>query len=822
MKQPLDAWEVKGFWPGEPLWTKSVESTVQRRGVTPWMPVRVPGGVHRALERAGLIEDPYVALNSLKCEWVEHRWWVYRTFFDAPATDERVFLRFDGIDDRCRIFLNGEQIAEHTGIYEPVLCEVTRKLRRDGRNQLLVILSEPPQEQGQIGWTSKTHTQKARFGYKWDFCARLVNIGLWQPVWLETCGRARIGEVSVTSDVIDGKGIVKVSAALQGECGGALVRLSRAGQAIETLRVQPEGRWDGALTAAFTVPAPALWYPNAMGDQPLYDVEIELDGGSDQWRGRTGIRSLRYARCDGADAQALPYCPVINGERVYIRGVNLTPLDMCYGDVTEDAYRRMFVKLRHLQVNALRVWGGGIIETETFYRLADEYGMLVWQEFIQSSSGIDNVPCHDAEYLALLGRSSRAAVLARRSHVSLTWWSGGNELSDARFRPVNEGDPNIAMLKDLVTALDPQRLFLPSSPSGPSFGLDDPSAGHHDVHGNWQYDGVTAHYAKYNRSDSMLHSEFGADGMSSPEQLRRILPQSDLGVFDMKDHPALRHHGEWWETLNYRDRPLFGEIANVAQWTAVSQMMQSEALRYIVLSNRRRRGPNGGSIIWQMNEPYPNVSCTSLVEYYGRVKGAYYAVRRAYAPACVGLRYDSLLQPAGQTMRLTAWADDLTRCAGGTLSLTAYSLTGGVLFEQRQHMAFEDGRMHMDAALTVPRQEAGVWLARVALDTDTHERYEENYVFAQETTTPLRPLITRPPAQITLSLQDNQLLLQNMGEEAAVWLRIGHPTAPDALLSDDDLTLMPGEQRAVTILEGPTDGWRVTDLAGRDVAALDG
>jgi len=184
MKLQLTNWEVKGFWPGEPLWTKSVESTVQRRGVTPWVKATVPGGVHKALENAGLIADPDFGMNSLLCEWVEHRWWVYRTFFDTPDHQGRMFLRFEGVDDECRILLNGTEIAAHQGMYEPILCDVTNLVRRGEPNQLLVILMEPPREQGQIGWTSKTFTQKARFGYKWDFCTHLVNLGLWRGVYL--------------------------------------------------------------------------------------------------------------------------------------------------------------------------------------------------------------------------------------------------------------------------------------------------------------------------------------------------------------------------------------------------------------------------------------------------------------------------------------------------------------------------------------------------------------------------------------------------------------------------------------------------------------
>jgi len=254
MKQQLINWEVKGFWPGEPLWTKSVESTVQRRGVTPWVPVSVPGGVHKALEKAGIIADPCFGTNSLLCEWVEHRWWVFRTWFDGPVTDGQVFLRFDGIDDTCWIFLNGEKIAEHTGIYEPVLCDISASVRKGGKNQLLVILAQPPEEQAQIGWTSKTRTQKARFGYKWDFCTHLVNIGLWQGVWLETTGRARITETSVTSDVVDGNGLVHVSLRWSGECRRVSVRLARNGKTVTDTVLTAACPWNGSAEATLSVP----------------------------------------------------------------------------------------------------------------------------------------------------------------------------------------------------------------------------------------------------------------------------------------------------------------------------------------------------------------------------------------------------------------------------------------------------------------------------------------------------------------------------------------------------------------------------------------
>ena len=147
------AWEVKGFWPGEPLWTKSVESTVDRKGVTPWLRANVPGGVHKALLQAGIIPDPYYEMNSLLCEWVEHRWWVFKTSFTVPIGMKgmQVELRLEGLDDRSHILLNNKLLGFHEGMFEPAVFEVTDILLFEENNHLLVVFECPQAEQGQIG-----------------------------------------------------------------------------------------------------------------------------------------------------------------------------------------------------------------------------------------------------------------------------------------------------------------------------------------------------------------------------------------------------------------------------------------------------------------------------------------------------------------------------------------------------------------------------------------------------------------------------------------------------------------------------------------------
>ncbi|MEF2575534.1 MAG: hypothetical protein UIQ90_06945, partial [Eisenbergiella sp.] len=209
------AWELKGYWPYVPIKEKSMETGQTLQGVTGWLPATVPGGVHYDLWKAGLIEDPYFGQNSLKCEWVENRWWMYRTVFPAvfngtDLREEQVTLQFLGLDYEAEIFVNDESCGVHSNMYTPMEVNLTGKIREE--NKLVVLLKGVPDEMGQIGFTSRTFTQKSRFNYKWDFSTRLVNIGIWQDVVLDVKGEAELSELHVDTNVSAGQGRIFVSA----------------------------------------------------------------------------------------------------------------------------------------------------------------------------------------------------------------------------------------------------------------------------------------------------------------------------------------------------------------------------------------------------------------------------------------------------------------------------------------------------------------------------------------------------------------------------------------------------------------------------------
>lgn len=649
----LTQWTLTGYHPYTPLWGGMP--------VTAPVPAVVPGSVYDDLHRAGIIDDPYYGMNSLACEWVSNRWWSYETTVTlTPAPGCRLWLVLRGIDYRARISFNGKELGIHEGMYVPARYDITG-IAVSGENKVKVILENAPDEMGQIGYTSQTHTQKARFNYKWDFSTRLVGIGLYDDVYIEETGLSRIENVHVR---YTDAGVLSCAVTADAPC------TLEASLSFDGQNIAAAASADG--TVRLEIADPHLWYPNGYGSQPLYDLRLVLKCGtydSDERQMKVGLRTLSYERCLGAPESALPYAASVNGRRIYIKGVNTTPLDCMYGCVGRERYEKFVRLAAEAHVNLIRVWGGGIIEKEDFYDMCDQYGIMVWQEFIQSSSGIDNIPSKLPEFLSLLAKTAECAVLEKRNHVSLTYWSGGNELMDSSGVPSTFDDENIAMLHEITTRLDPDRLMLPTSASGPIEGLDTtrPEA-NHDVHGPWKYGGTEDHYKLYNTSASMLHSEFGCDGMSNLSSIEKALPPEHLHVDTVKNNLMWRFHGEWWDTLEYRDRQIFGEFTpdELEEFIKCSQYMQAEGIRYALEANRRREikqlksgaippedigsfRENCGSIVWQWGEPWRNVSCTCLVDYDGKPKAAYYAFREAMKSEHVSLRYDKLLWKRGET-----------------------------------------------------------------------------------------------------------------------------------------------------------------------------
>ncbi len=852
------SWELKGYWPYVPIKEKSMETGQTLQGVTDWIPAKVPGGVHYDLWKAGLIEDPYFGQNSMKCEWVENRWWMYRTSFPGQLegkdlAKENVALLFSGLDYEAEVFFNDESCGTHVGMYTPFEIDLTGKIREE--NRLVVLLKGVPQEMGQIGFTSRTFTQKSRFNYKWDFSTRLVNIGIWQDVKLQVGQEAGLTDLHIDSDAGRNGGQIFVSARIQDfrtdKEGGLAVRITvegpflREGRDAAALKkmargedAQPEdSAREGAFSICRTVPAkdgrieeilpvenPVLWNPNGAGKPWLYRVCLELveqkEGGVrllERTEKQTGIRSLSMTQNEGAPEGALPYTFVVNGRKIYVKGVNMTPLDHLYGNVTQEQYSYLVTAMVNAGVNLVRVWGGGLIEKEEFYDLCDENGILIWQEFIQSSSGIDNLPSRRPEFLKLLEETSEWAVKEKRNHVSLAVYSGGNELMDAPDTPCGLDNETIAMLGEIVKRYDGRRPFLPTSASGPREYVTKEKGVSHDVHGNWRYEGNPGHYELYGQSDNLFHSEFGMDGVSCVKSLRKFLPENSLRPTPMTGDLTWQHHGEWWGTY-YRDCGMFGPIdktpENLELFARCSQYMQAEGLRFILEADRKRAFCNSGVIIWQLNEPWPNASCTNLIDWYQETKTAYYQTKRAYEPCHVSLDYRSLTLPEKASAAMDVYVENDGAAFAGRIRILVRNAEGERLQEEMLEVsAPENGSVLAGSFQAGPFGKEELVFVTLTLKTEERVVSENTYLFGtreKEVFSPLRE--TRTAMEIVRAATEDagegrkvlSVTVKNTGKRAALDAGIELAGEGYALLgTDNDRILFPGEERTFAFLAIP-------------------
>lgn len=814
----LTDWELSGWWKN--TWRSGApgsDGPAAHPLVGP-IPGRAPGAVQADLLRAGLIRDWNVGLASQDAEWVEHRDWIYRTRFATPPDGVRHVLHFEGLDHSGEIYLGDTRVAEFHGMFRPLAVDVTDCLRRDGgENVLWVVFFPPPEVEAQIGWSSRIRELKSRFNYQWDWCPRIVPIGFWDAVYLQSYGSARIGEVRVDCDWDPAAkaGDLALSVTVSGGSDLA-VELADGGNIVFSDQA--------ALGPGTTVRswrerlAVEPWTVAERGTPHRYRLTLELRDASgslsDTWSGTVGFRRLTWEKNPGSPDTALAYTLSLNGEPLFLKGIDWVPIRPLYGTVGGEDYRLWLERFRRMGVNFIRVWGGAIIEKEAFYDTADRLGMLVFQEFLQSSSGIDNLPPDDPDFIQELGAVSRIAIRRRRHHPSLAAWCGGNELQDAERVPVDAGHPNIAHLEAVVREEDPGRAFFPTSPSGPRFSADPAEFGrglHHDVHGPWEYLGDPDHYAYFNADDALIRTEIGTAGVSRPELLATLGDGRPLWP-PAKTNALWRHHGAWWvpwDTVTAHFGPFDEQVEELYSLAGCSRYLQAESLRYMAEATRRRAPRASGVVVWMGNEPYANFSNTSLVDYDGVPKPAYHVLRLAFAEGAPSLAYRAIRYRVGEVF--DARVAESGRPAGGHTTVRLYDLTGRALANSTP-----DGRL----AWRVERVPGDVFMARI-------EPSGHGYYFTvpdSPADPPLKPLRTLPPVRLRYRWSQTdagrwRLEVENPTETAALFVEVVAAGWWD--VTPNLLTLLPGEEESVTLEAFGVEKAPRASLRGLNVARVD-
>ena len=429
------------------------------------------------------------------------------------------------------------------------------------------------------------------------------------------------------------------------------------------------------------IPNPELWWPNGLGEPHLYTAQAILKAGrrTDTLTTRFGLRTLELVTEPDSIGESFFFR--VNGVPVFMKGANVIPLDHFSPRVTEEDYQALFRDVVDANMNMLRVWGGGIYEEDRFYELADEHGILIWQDFMFANGMYPG----DSLFLANVRAEATHQVRRLRGHPSLALWCGNNEMDEgwknwgwARNYDTPEDSAAVwnayeAIFHDLlpgvVAAEDPERRYWPSSPS---LGWGNPESLNRGDSHYWGVWHGQEPFQVFAEKLPRFSSEFGFQGFPPMETLAAVTQPEDRALFDPTFLVHQKHPigNELIKSYMERDYPVPSSFEDFAY---VSQLLQARGMRTAFEAHRRAKPRTMGTLYWQLNDTWPVVSWSSR-DYFGRWKALHYAARDAFAPV--------LISPVLLGDTLEVWGvSELTRPVEGTLTLDLLDFDGKILWQ---------------------------------------------------------------------------------------------------------------------------------------------
>jgi beta-mannosidase len=654
-------WTVEGYTPNVWLFERLYPSPFTNSrciDVRP-VPAQVPGSVQAALRDAGILPDWEMGLRSRDCEWVENRHWVYRTCLppewlqsgNPPAGPAQFRLECLGLDYSGWVWVNGKEVGTFKGTHTPHVFDLTPFLDASAPAVLEIIFDLPPRWLGQFGWSSRMLEWKTRFNYTWDWTPRLVQIGIWDRISLAVVAGGEIQSVAVTADADgqSGNGRLALSGRAAGLSAGSVEMRLDADQAGVEDNQAP--LWSAALTleefasgAAWDGLPTGLWWPNLEGPRPLYTLTVRLVDTQgieqDRWSRRLGFRHVAWLPCEGAAPEADPWLCAVNGRPIFLQGVNFPPLKSNFADLRREDYEQRLRQYTDLGVNTFRINACQFLEREWFYDLCDELGLMVWQEFPITSSGIENWPPEDETAIAEMAEIARSYISRRRHHPALLLWSGSNEqqgsLDGAKVgmgKPCDLSHPMLRRLGEVVQELDPGRRYIPTSPLGPRAGADPADFGkglHWAVHGpNAGFDSIAQAEAYWSGDDALFRPEVYCSGAGAVETIRKYA--DGLTLFPAGfDNLYFTHPTPWWVDWPRVTAVNEREPASLEEYVAWSQALHARLISIAAAACKQRFPRCGGFLLWSGHDTFPMPANTSLIDYDGNLKPAALALRQIW------------------------------------------------------------------------------------------------------------------------------------------------------------------------------------------------
>ncbi|TCI85404.1 beta-mannosidase [Tenacibaculum sp. M341] len=636
-----------------------------------WKNATVPGTVHTDLLANKEIKDPFYRLNEHDVQWIDKEDWEYKTNFsvtEEELSNENIELEFKGLDTYAKIFVNDSLILETDNMFRSYKVDVKPYVKKE-TNELRVLLISPIKEGikkhdaidynitvsdndlaeiGKVEENKKVSifSRKAGYHFGWDWGPRLVTSGIWRPVILRSWNSFKIDDVFIQQKSIDTKASLNAKIALN-------VNKPFEKSTIEVfVNNQPVKKEEHTLKSGmnsinipFEIENPELWWPNGMGKQHLYNVDIKIsaDKHSDSFSHKVGLRTVELIT--EKDSIGSSFYFKVNGKPTFMKGANYIPQDIFLPRVDKSNYEHILQSAKDANMNMIRVWGGGVYEHQDFYKLCDEKGLLVWQDFMFACAMYPG----DDNFLESVKQEAIDNVKRLRNHTSIALWCGNNEVLSAWERwgwkqqteeKQSKEKAEIVwkaytdifhkVLPEVVEKYDADRRYWASSPSS-ELGVPE---SHTD--GDAHYWGVwwgKEPFENYNVKIPRFMSEFGFQSFPELSTVNKYALPEDHDIFSevMKSHQRSSIGNGTIEEYMLRH---YKKPKDFESFLYVSHLLQAYGISTGIEAHRKNRARCMGSLYWQINDCWP-VASWSSIDYFGKWKALHYGVKKSFKKTIV-------------------------------------------------------------------------------------------------------------------------------------------------------------------------------------------
>ncbi len=631
------------------------------------IPAVVPGCIHLDLLRENLIPDPYLDQNEALVQWIGRTDWQFSTTFAVSAEalqEERVDLVCEGLDTVATVTINGVEVGRSENMHVEARFEAKAALR-EGDNEIVVRFDSAAlyaramrEKMGDLpnvypDFEPYNFIRKNACNFGWDWGPTLITCGIWKAIRLEAWSVARIKSVKPLVKVANEKvAIVDVEVEVERTSDATVWVRTFLQNGTTSSHVVSEDEGD-KVSISLYAQNPDLWWPRGYGEPNLAGLEVILGSEKGDLEQQGFGIGLREVELDSSpDDMGAGWTLKVNGREIWCKGANWIPDDVFATRASDP--QRLETRLQQAAdcgMNMMRIWGGGLYESDAFYSICDRLGLMVWQDFLFACAAYPE----EEPMRGLVETEVRHNVTRLSKHPSLVLWNGGNENIWGYFDwgwKAKIGDKTwglgyyLDILPALVKEIDPTRPYWPGSPY----------SGTLDIHPNADAWGLKHMWETWNRVDHTMFrsysprfaSEFGHQAPPTYSTIVRSIPEDARHPFS----PAMLAHQKadgGNDKLHSRVEEHFELPSDFDDWLYITQLMQARAMT-VAVEWFRSRPYCKGALYWQLNDCWP-VTSWAAIDGDGHPKPLYYATKQFFQDRLL------TIQPDGEHLALWAHND---------------------------------------------------------------------------------------------------------------------------------------------------------------------